>query len=265
MNAPGKGPRRIGLRRGRQGPTYTDVPDFVTWLVPCPTARELYRVLTMHSANDIRPSLAALADLLGLTREDKVNPFMTKLIDAGLVSKTLQGMPGRNVYTIRDLPPDDYDGPINLPGWYEQRGKMDADHAVRRPRTGREKQQTSPHPGSSVPLTTTGLVPAQRRYIPDLDERNIAYGSVVYYLRHPDGLIKIGVSKKITDRLYRSRQLLGPVDLLATEPGWRSLERQRHRQFAHLRMDGLPMDRGTEWFRSEADLLAHVESLAVAL
>ena len=72
---------------------------------------------------------------------------------------------------------------------------------------------------------------------------------VVYYLRWDDR-IKIGTSGN-------PRQRLGAVwhqELLAFERGGRVLERQRHTEFADLRLGG-------EWFQASARLQAHASAL----
>lgn len=72
----------------------------------------------------------------------------------------------------------------------------------------------------------------------------------VYYCRYRrDGLIKIGTSRDVDERMVH----LG-AQLLATEPGGYAVEAVRHFQFEPLRSHG-------EWFRPEAPLLSHIESL----
>lgn len=69
---------------------------------------------------------------------------------------------------------------------------------------------------------------------------------VVYYLRWADR-IKIGTS-------HRPKQRLSAIwheELLAFERGDRSVEQQRHREFADLREGG-------EWFRDDPRLRAHI-------
>jgi len=73
---------------------------------------------------------------------------------------------------------------------------------------------------------------------------------VVYYLRWRER-IKIGTSHRPRQRLAAIRH----EELLAFERGGRSLEQQRHREFADLREGG-------EWFRADAALRHHVADLA---
>lgn len=74
--------------------------------------------------------------------------------------------------------------------------------------------------------------------------------SLVYYARLGNR-VKIGYSTSLLKRLAAIR----PEELLATEPGGPLLERQRHAQFADLRVVG-------EWFRFDGILVDHVERLA---
>lgn len=77
----------------------------------------------------------------------------------------------------------------------------------------------------------------------------------VYYLRRDD-LVKIGYTACFTGRM----RSLKPDEVLAVEPGGRSLETLRHRQFAAWRVD--LGDRSREWYQPVPELLEHVEQLA---
>lgn len=77
---------------------------------------------------------------------------------------------------------------------------------------------------------------------------------VVYYIRVADDEIKIGTSANMLERANR-HGLPGKKAILAIEFGGRDLERQRHQQFAHLRIGR------TERFRPGVDLLAHIDAL----
>ncbi|WP_244176037.1 GIY-YIG nuclease family protein [Microbacterium oxydans] len=72
---------------------------------------------------------------------------------------------------------------------------------------------------------------------------------VVYYIRY-DGRVKIGTSRRPRQRLASIRH----QELLAFERGDRSVEQQRHREFAEIREGG-------EWFTLTPDLRAHVAAL----
>jgi hypothetical protein len=79
--------------------------------------------------------------------------------------------------------------------------------------------------------------------------------SIVYYIRLTGDRIKIGWTTDLNKRLvtFRARA----ADVLAIEPGGRSLEAQRHRQFGHCRIGR------SEDFNEDPALLAHIESLRV--
>lgn len=76
-----------------------------------------------------------------------------------------------------------------------------------------------------------------------------ADASVVYYMRLGNRA-KIGVSRNLKRRISQ----IQPEDCIGCEPGDRTLEVKRHRQFAHLRVSG-------EWFDLAPDLVRHVNSL----
>lgn len=73
--------------------------------------------------------------------------------------------------------------------------------------------------------------------------------SVVYYMRIGER-VKIGTTTNLKKRMAS----IGPEELLATEPGWYDLEKQRHAQFTHYRVKG-------EWFRYEGAVKQHVMEL----
>lgn len=78
--------------------------------------------------------------------------------------------------------------------------------------------------------------------------------AVVYYVRIGDH-IKIGFTTQLKSRMYSL--YVEPLDLLATEPGGRTLEADRHRQFAAERVS--PQ---RELFEPSPRLLAHIVRMA---
>lgn len=76
--------------------------------------------------------------------------------------------------------------------------------------------------------------------------------SLVYYLRFGP-FVKIGT----TTNLHQRMQAIPHDELLATEPGGRDVERQRHAEFRALRHTG-------EWFHYRDALRAHVETVRAA-
>jgi len=79
--------------------------------------------------------------------------------------------------------------------------------------------------------------------------------SFVYFIRRPDGLIKIGFSK---DPQSRRSALAGQsgvmLEMLATKPGDRSEEQALHRRFAAHRVTG-------EWFRPAPELCEYIADI----
>lgn len=70
---------------------------------------------------------------------------------------------------------------------------------------------------------------------------------VVYYMKFGDR-VKIGYTSDL-----RARALAVPHDeVLAAEPGGFDTERQRHREFANVKIPSFK-----EWFRHEGDLVSH--------
>lgn len=82
---------------------------------------------------------------------------------------------------------------------------------------------------------------------PDLPRPRI---DIVYYIRWRDR-IKIGTTHRPRGRLA----VLQHEELLAFERGDRTVERERHRQFAGLREGG-------EWFTAAPELVAHARGIA---
>ncbi len=121
-------------------------------------------------------------------------------------------------------------------------------------------------PASEVPIASTpgvaGRVAAQLPHIrlPWTKRRYaLEKSGLVYYLQRADDAVKIGCTANYPDRRSNLVRQHGSLRLIAWEPGYSSLERERHRQFEHLRLRP-----GAEWFRLGADLLTHVRSLLVA-
>lgn len=77
---------------------------------------------------------------------------------------------------------------------------------------------------------------------------------LVYYVRRPDGAIKIGTTWNLKTRMQAFRNVTA-VELLASHSGGQVAEAALHRRFKHLRLDG-------EWFDPGEDLLAHIRHVA---
>lgn len=77
----------------------------------------------------------------------------------------------------------------------------------------------------------------------------------VYFLRRPDGAIKIGYTGDIGVRIKElSRQQGCDLQLLAWKPGGRDAEAALHKRFWRDRLDG-------EWFHPSGRLLAYVDKI----
>lgn len=81
--------------------------------------------------------------------------------------------------------------------------------------------------------------------------------SCVYYIQRGDGLIKIGRSANVEQRMAVLRRAHGEIRLLATEPGYQEQEQARHQRFARYREH-------YEWFRPGPHLMNHIARLARA-
>lgn len=107
------------------------------------------------------------------------------------------------------------------------------------------------------PTVTDRYVP--KRYSPEEgDELLLEYRwqrefetCVVYYMRLGD-LVKIGYTSNLENRVAA----INPEEVLATEPGGRLLEAQRHKEYAGLRVHG-------EWFEYRAPLTGWIDGLRV--
>lgn len=79
--------------------------------------------------------------------------------------------------------------------------------------------------------------------------------SFVYYVRLRPGCIKIGRSTNVLGRMASFR-VWDKDELLAVEPGGHSMEKQRHRQFGHIRQRS-----DLEEFDEAPDLMEHIETV----
>lgn len=100
---------------------------------------------------------------------------------------------------------------------------------------------------------------SQNTWAAETDAKATKGLDVVYYLRLPDGLIKIGTTNRPLTRIAEHGRKSGSTDVLAVEFGGRALERERHVQFAADRVDR------HEHFNPSPALMAHISSLREAL
>lgn len=78
---------------------------------------------------------------------------------------------------------------------------------------------------------------------------------VVYYVRLKPDQIKIGTTAYLAHRM-RALRVVRDEDILAAEPGGRDVEKQRHRQFAALRINAYRED-----FRPGEELMVHIKEI----
>lgn len=83
--------------------------------------------------------------------------------------------------------------------------------------------------------------------------------SVVYYARLRGDQIKIGTTMWLRTRMSDLR-IQSLDDVLAAEPGGRMVEKERHKQFTHLRLRGR-YGAFVEEFREADDLMAHIAAI----
>jgi len=112
--------------------------------------------------------------------------------------------------------------------------------------------------GGPRDLTLTEVKDLLRAGIrPDQDFR--FEGASIYFAHAPQaGLVKIGISKSVNDRVRTlSREIGEPLNVLCTIPGKRRDEIRQHIRFADLRVQG-------EWFEATEDLLSEIDALSRA-
>jgi hypothetical protein len=84
------------------------------------------------------------------------------------------------------------------------------------------------------------------------------HSPVVYYLASQfGGVVKIGTTVNVTSRVARLERAQPALKgrIMATEPGDRHLEAERHQQFRHAHQVG-------EWYWLTPDLVEHIEHIA---
>lgn len=88
-----------------------------------------------------------------------------------------------------------------------------------------------------------------------LEAAEEALGVVYYVERETDGLVKIGTTRRLEQRMAALRREHGPVTLLARHRGTHKREARMHTVFALLRVEG-------EWFRPDAQLRDWIASVS---
>jgi hypothetical protein len=178
------------LEAGRQAPPWTQVHNWVMLSDIHPIAKALYVVLRMYVNRErgdhaAWPGTVTLAKMLGLSRADKVAPYLKILANLGAIDIKRRGMPCRNYYIIHETPPSGYVGPESIQEWCDMHGEALANERealAKKTAASRTKAQVSsetlpagvpetPQMGVHVPAPA-GL--EQDVVEPDVDEIDVA-------------------------------------------------------------------------------------------
>jgi hypothetical protein len=108
-------------------PPFAVAPHWVTFSVSG-NATKLYNLYAAHGSGDslnnrvVYPTLDDLAEMMHLSRGDKVTPYMRELEKAGAIvvekRRTHDGLRWRYRITVKLMPPEDYEGPMSTGDWY---------------------------------------------------------------------------------------------------------------------------------------------------
>ncbi|MGC4951020.1 hypothetical protein ACLQ2N_33120 [Streptomyces sp. DT224] len=159
---------QIEIVVGRKAP-FSMVPDWVS-LYPASkshpqyagkivsaTAKFIYNVLAMH-VNVTRgdsacwPSRKTIAQILGFSREQSVDPYLDQLDEADIIDREPITRPNgaRGVrYIVHQTPPDGYKGDHSLDEYYRRRRALEAAKLTRPP--GRPRKAEAAETGHSAP------------------------------------------------------------------------------------------------------------------
>lgn len=116
----------------------------------------------------------------------------------------------------------------------------------------------------SIPVCPGHLAELEERFTVTVTLRRPSqpWPSVVYYVTWPSAnSVKIGVTTRLQVRLGELRTAGKMPEVVVVEPGDRTLERKRHRQFRDIRQRGSDGNR-TELFLKTPELEFHMRTLA---
>lgn len=117
---------QLEIQAGRRAP-FTMAPD---WILLAPVTRDakiLYWALAAHISqsrddSDVWPTQDQLATLLGYTASKVIRERIKELLEIGAIEKrtirTHGGMRQRTIYTVHQTPPEQWDSPESLKGFY---------------------------------------------------------------------------------------------------------------------------------------------------
>jgi hypothetical protein len=100
---------------------YAQVPAWVIFRFS-PSAQTCYSLLKLcvkPGTKSAAPTQDQLARACGLSRRDKVKPYLDELAGGGAIAmRTVRrGMKRRTLYTVNWLPPKGFDGPLTKREW----------------------------------------------------------------------------------------------------------------------------------------------------
>lgn len=90
-------------------------------------AYRIYGILAAHVNQDrgdqqAWPTMDTLAELVGVSRGDKLARYIYELEELGAVTVLRrQGMPARNIYVVHETPLEEFAGPMTVAAWYHVR------------------------------------------------------------------------------------------------------------------------------------------------
>lgn len=119
----------IELVEGRSDAPFTNIHDWVTLSDIDPLAKQLYTIYRTHvnsSRGDDKawPTQIAIAEMLGVSRTEKVTELNRILEEFSAIEIRQVGMPRHNVYVIHKAPPAGYSGPTTIKEWYERKADV---------------------------------------------------------------------------------------------------------------------------------------------
>lgn len=116
----------------------------------------------------------------------------------------------------------------------------------------RHASQIAGYSAELIADTKAGRAANAESYWNNYRRKYLDFYSAVYYIDLRNGLVKIGTTKDIKGRMRALN--CDPDQLMAIERGSNRVEAKRHRQFAHLRIQG------TEKFKLTNELQQHIDT-----
>jgi hypothetical protein len=211
----GNAEMEIRAAQRRRAPSYTVVKD---WVPACVSAMagKLYHFYRMHLNREradglVWPTMETAAVYLGLSRGDKVTPYMDELETAGAIHATREGQEdGRYLVLVYEDPPDDFDGPVTLTEWYQaNRAELDRRRAAAKVKRVARKAAKAARPADTP---STGD-PADTPSTGDPDTPSTGDADTPSTGREPLGTEPLGTEPSTSSSPYSS----GPAPANPTE------------------------------------------------